>query len=453
MAINGTVITENRASGDASDQGGAGVFNAGGSIEVDGALISNNVADGDAGSGGGILNDKGTLIVLNTEISGNSCFRAGGGIEENSESGQLLILEKVILDGNSTAGAPGNGGGLHITGSGNSEIRFTLVTNNSASSTGAGLWNGSGLMLVTQSTISGNICTGSNSNQGGGGLYNLSGRLDLSNSAVVRNECTGDMASGAGIFNDNTATANISYTTISGNNCNNMGGGIYNTGESLSINASTIAMNQSSVAGGGVFAQNETILKSSIVANNSAASGSDVSGSFTSQSYNLIGTDDSDDFDEDMNDIEGSDPKLEMLDDNGGMTMTHKLQSGSPCYNTGDPDNNSMDQIGQDVFDGRRDIGSYESQEVLITSSLEEDLNSVVVSFHPNPAASNLFIETSTGDIIDRVQFRNSLGQLIMDVSIKETQDRIDLSSLSKGQYHISFFVGNKIISRNLIKL
>ena len=124
--IDGTVISENTASGNGADQGGGGIYNLnGGTIIITNATISNNVADGTAGSGGGILNDTGsTLTITNTEITGNVSNRAGGGIEDNA--GAMVTLTDVTLNNNTTNNSPGNGGGLHVTGAGTVNIPVSL---------------------------------------------------------------------------------------------------------------------------------------------------------------------------------------------------------------------------------------------------------------------------------------------------------------------------------------
>ncbi|MEZ4956231.1 MAG: hypothetical protein R2825_21915 [Saprospiraceae bacterium] len=121
----------------------------------------NNVADGMAGSGGGILNDAGaTLNISNSTISGNTSVRAGGGIEDNSGAGTTVVLTNVTLDGNTTASSPGNGGGIHITGAGDMEITGGVVSNNTASAEGGGLWNGTGIMSISGVNISANTASG-----------------------------------------------------------------------------------------------------------------------------------------------------------------------------------------------------------------------------------------------------------------------------------------------------
>ncbi len=49
------------------------------------------------------------------------------------------------------------------------------------------------------------------------------------------------------------------------------------------------------------------------------------------------------------------------------MTLTHALLAGSLAYNAGDLADTFNDQIGNGVFDARRDIGAFESQTNLLS--------------------------------------------------------------------------------------
>ncbi|HKJ56246.1 MAG TPA: hypothetical protein VJ978_09695, partial [Nitriliruptoraceae bacterium] len=84
----------------------------------------------------------------------NTSNRAGGGIEAVAGT---TDLDRVDLSGNSTGAAPGNGGGLHLTGAGTVDITDSLVVTNTAAAEGGGLWNSAtGTMTVGDTTISGN---------------------------------------------------------------------------------------------------------------------------------------------------------------------------------------------------------------------------------------------------------------------------------------------------------
>ncbi|WP_345322930.1 Ig-like domain-containing protein [Novipirellula rosea] len=247
MTINGTTIDGNTASGDGSDQGGGGIFNDGGIVNVTGnALIIGNVANGLAGSGGGILNDVGgTLSVDNSALAFNLANRAGGGIEDNSGSGLGVTLLNVNLDLNSATGmtAPGNGGGLHVTGTGDVNIFGGTVIGNTAAEEGGGLWNGGGTMIIDRTLIDGNLASGDGSDQGGGGIFNNGGNVDIDNVTISGNLADGTLGSGGGIQNVG-GSITINNSLIDGNTSTRAGGGIEdNAGTGIDITDSVIRNN------------------------------------------------------------------------------------------------------------------------------------------------------------------------------------------------------------------
>ena len=141
MTVNGSTISSNTASGVAADNGGGGVYNLNnGTLTITNATISSNIANGTAGSGGGILSDVGSFLnISNTSVTDNRSNRAGGGIE--LQAGSTATLSDVILGGNNTGvspavAAPGNGGGLHITGNGNATIINGTANGNLAANQG-----------------------------------------------------------------------------------------------------------------------------------------------------------------------------------------------------------------------------------------------------------------------------------------------------------------------------
>ncbi len=225
MTIDGTTVDGNTASGADANQGGGGVFNAGGTLTVMNATITNNIADGAAGSGGGILNDEGSLTVMDTELNGNSSMRAGGAIEDNSVAGNMLTLTNVDMMGNSTASAPGNGGGLHITGEGDSMITGGTASGNTASAEGGAYWNGTGEMTIDGTTIDGNTASGADADQGGGGIFNAGGTVIVNNAIINNNIADGAAGSGGGILNDE-GSLTVMDTELNGNSSMRAGGAI-----------------------------------------------------------------------------------------------------------------------------------------------------------------------------------------------------------------------------------
>jgi hypothetical protein len=137
-------------------------------------------------------------------------------------------------------------------------------------------------------------------------------------------------------------------STISGNSAALGGGGIFsNTSQPVSIKFSTVtgnvAANVAGSTGGGINSANTANLDHTIVAGNlrGASMRDDVSGIFNAY-YSLIG----DKRSETVNNTGGSligttalpiDANLGVLANNGGLTLTHALLSGSPALDAGDP--------------------------------------------------------------------------------------------------------------------
>jgi len=298
---------------------------------VTNALIRGNVADGASGSGGGILNNKGSLLVHDSTIAGNRSNRAGGGIEDNA--GIIVELQRVRLLKNSTGSAPGNGGAVHISGPGTVTVTGSTIAENSAAAEGGGLWNSAvGTLMVMGTTLNKNLTTASSNDvdaaiQGGGALFNDGGALTVSNSTI-----TGNMAS------------------------NGNGGGLLNAAGSSTLINVTIAGNADS---GIMAATSPVLLSNSIVANN----GTDCVGSISTGGIPNLDSDNT------CNATITGDPMLGLLRNNGGPSATLALMDGSPAIDAGDNSIcaaapvNGVDQRGVLRPQGTAcDLGAYEAK-------------------------------------------------------------------------------------------
>ncbi|MEM8556499.1 MAG: choice-of-anchor Q domain-containing protein [Bacteroidota bacterium] len=244
MTIDGTQIggaadgEANVASGDAADTGGGGVFNAGGTLNLRQVNVLANVADGAAGSGGGLLSDGGSVTIQGGVFDGNTSVRAGGGIE-TTNSAMLSVTEVTFLS-NTTGGAPGNGGAIHVTGPGMTTIVGGMAMANTAASEGGAFWNGTGTMTIDGTEIgggaqpAGNVASGAEANNGGGGLFNAGGTLIVKNAFIGNNRADGAAGSGGGILNDG-GTLQVDSTVVRSNTANRAGGGIESTGVNVPV--------------------------------------------------------------------------------------------------------------------------------------------------------------------------------------------------------------------------
>lgn len=250
LSLNQTSLKNNSAIGDDAGEGGGGLFNAG-DVDITGGVIASNLASGVAGSGGGILNASGgSLVATNTFITSNIANRAGGGIEDSSGGGTVNVrLFNSMLTGNNAGvgplavAAPGNGGGLHISGDGGALIDGGVVANNVAGSEGGGLWNSVGLMTVRNGTIvQSNTAYGDAADNGGGGIFNNGGTVNVIDSTISRNAAVGVSGSGGGVFSTDGMFRLIN-TDVLGNAANRAGGGAEIIDGGIYIFESTVSAN------------------------------------------------------------------------------------------------------------------------------------------------------------------------------------------------------------------
>ena len=449
----------NAASGADAANGGGGLFNLAGTLDVSDSYIGYNVADGASGSGGGILFVDGSGgSVTNSTIEYNSASRAGGGIEDQSGVMTTIALTDVDLLYNETGAAPGNGGGVHITGPGNMDITGGDVSYNTAASEGGGLWNGAGTMTVTDVNVTYNGASGAEGTNGGGGIFNNGGTLEVTRSLVAYNDVTGARAIGGGIHNANPGTASVFYSTISSNASAWNAGGIANAG-TLVVTGSTVGANTAANRGGGIgqaMGATTATLRSTIVGANSApVQGMQVdvaAGAYVSGGYNLIEGDDADVFPAAATDLEGSasspvNPGLQPLNNNGGMTMTHGLDCTSDAIGTGDPGLTGPDQRGLPIVI-RRDIGAHERQDVCGNNPGivgEGPVAQTSFRLYPTATSGQVTVElaiseedtAATDEGTYTFNVVSSDGRLLRTVETASPRHDLDVSGLRPGFYYV----------------
>jgi hypothetical protein len=186
---------------------GGGIWNQG-TLTISNVVVSNNQAIG----GGGMYN-SGTLIMNDSTISGNSifcnCHAQGGGLL----NGGTATLTNVTLT-NNTADTTGNfgmgswGGGICAT-SGVTTLSKVTIAGNHAKTKGFG---GGIAVALSGATLNATNCTisSNDANLGGSGIWNM-GQTTLTNATVSYNAPTGLL--------NHSGTTSLRNTIVANNNC------------------------------------------------------------------------------------------------------------------------------------------------------------------------------------------------------------------------------------------
>ncbi|WP_455202599.1 choice-of-anchor D domain-containing protein [Kaarinaea lacus] len=277
----------------------------------------------------------------------------------------------TISDGRAITGSPPRGGGIYIETGAALTLEGVVVSNNMAIS-GGGIYT-QGTLSLNRSTVSDNQISQSGSYvfAWGGGILIEGAVLTINNSTISGNSSTAvggvqAYALGSGvssldselIINNSTISGNVASASGGSSNNGAHGGGIYAyAGSNLSMLNSTVSSNTVSATGAGITEQGAGVhccdngiftLTNSIVSGNTSTAGID-------NCYRLDAVFDTNYNIEDaatcgltgIGDQSNTDPLLEALGDNGGLTQTHHLQGSSPAIDTGsDVDCPATDQRG-----------------------------------------------------------------------------------------------------------
>lgn len=461
LSLTNLVVTGNTAgSGGGIGAGSGSVGIVAGTLNIMGGEISNNFAS----SGGGVYARVANLTVNGTTISGNRAGNNGGGIAgpANTNPGaQLNLLGATFVDneagvGSSLGGPRGDGGGVwigpgisltsinHTRFVGNSAIQGgaifrnnfaaqssllvadSVITGNSATNRGGGLYNQGGVVSVMRSQFNGNTIT--NDGGTGGGIHNRQADLAISTSSIDNNSAL--LARAGGIYHSN-GDLTVSNTTIAGNSALRDAGVSATTSpgsDRISFHSSTISSNFATQGVAGLSLQGDLTIRyttitanrsavsaiaaglslggslfeveHSIIAGNTIGSGAHVDlfasgisnanfrfsliGNGTNRGLNLteapLGSPDAyGNFIGRTVEMGGQgliDPLFGPLANNGGPTRTHALLPGSPALDAGalisgpplgyDQRGNPFQRMVDGTGDGvvRIDMGAYESQGV-----------------------------------------------------------------------------------------
>ena len=323
--------------------------------------------------------------AISLAASGDSIFVAPAIYHEN-----LTITNSLAIVGSGARTTIIDGGGLHTVVSifnysnTNPQVSLAgLTIQNGGGVVGGGIRTSGALLVINQSSISGNTANpGISGASAGAGIYNDESTLIINNSSISGNTARGGTicelscrgsAQGAGIYNftyTKTATLSLTNSTVSGNRAisgklPSSGGAIGGNG-AVSLHNSTISGN-TAASGGGISGL--ATVENTIVANNP---GGNCAGTFTSRGYSLS-SDDTCNFNG-PGDMNNTDPLLGPLQNNGGQTQTMALLPGSLAIDRGNPSGCTdgqghllkTDQRGQPRPDkedvGGCDMGAYERQ-------------------------------------------------------------------------------------------
>ena len=404
---------------------GGGIYAGGqGTVSIRDSSIINNETTGTVGGytplarGGGAFfagfNNNGLAAALDvtierTQFVDNLAFSQGGAmaVRGRDTSAVNVTVSDSMIRGNSATRYQGGalwtwGIGNSVVGQSNLMVEDSTITGNTANNGGGSFsWFG-GYTRFERTTFDSNygIAYGGNAidNRGvnlqGG---QLTGRANVIDSTFSNNYGYG---LGGAIFNYDSEL-NISQATISGNTGLN-GGAIYlgtygpYVGTALeyfaAIDASTITDNYG-IAGGGLSVNDfaDFTVSNTIVSGNADASGSpdvlsianpNVANAFR---YSFVGDASGSSLVPGNPDANGNrigdavmplDAMLGPLANNGGPTLTHLPNAGSPVIDAGDPGvMGGTDQRGfARVADGRVDIGSVETGSMVVDGDFNNDM-------------------------------------------------------------------------------
>lgn len=341
-------------------------------------------------SGGAIQSQDADLRLDHVIVSGNTTTASdqnahGGGVLVRN--GRVEIRHSEIRDNVAAAGAAGGGLAVII---GEVDIRDTRIAGNDI---GGDFANGGGVNIFRADTvmvnvsIKGNTLTGERS-VGAGMSFRLGGhQLEMRNSTIADNTIAGGGtdARGGGLV-IHRATATLVNTTVSGNSVGGTGiiggGGIFvdgndtESGELELIHASVVD-NQADNGAGGIEVDTDTAnvaLHNTLVVQGEA--GQAACNGPIGTAANTLATDDS---------CTGSATAFEALGigelaDNGGSTMTHRLQVGSAAIDAAggcladfgiDADQRGQPRPGSHTTDC--DVGAFEFQGEVFADRFESN--------------------------------------------------------------------------------
>jgi CSLREA domain-containing protein len=342
-------ILDSEISGNSATDEGGGIANFVSTLTMSDSILAENES---SDVGGGLWNQiAATATLYGVTVDRNIATNEGGGIYNDNvlEINGGTIANNFASRGaglfNSDVIVPGPGDPL---GPGDATLNNVRIHSNTADDAGAGIWNG-GQFELNQSEIVVNSLPArgggmfnspdgaaylydawfdTNSAERGGGLFN-EGLIHIYRGSFTFNAAPEGM--GGAIFNNEAMPGVLlRNVTVSNNEAEAGGAGIFNHGGDMDISFSTIVHNSPDGIRGSIGSH--LAIKSSIVAyhtvNCNGVGNPSVGYNIDSQATcGFI----------EPSDMNNTDPLLGGLSLNGGINPSHEPLPGSPAVDTGDP--------------------------------------------------------------------------------------------------------------------
>lgn len=355
LTVNNSTFTGNKA----SIGGAIRILNSNLTVTAS-TFTGNKAVDSRLGNGGAIYvdgakGDNGQIIIRGSTFKSNTATAFGGAFFNSIYNNNKTTITNSLFSANSVGGGSnGQGGAIWSNGdpalgghwiinTNNTTLTInnTTLAGNTASQQGGGIWIARHLKgsVINRSTISGNTAVNS---MGGGIVQGDNGKLSILNSTISDNKGKGTYSMGAGMYIGSNAKAAITNATIANNVANWQAGGIF----------------------GGL----NVTLKDTILANNVALNGGNkwnikhnCFGPMTNGGNNLQFPKPTDKVC--TSGILIADPKLGALANNGGLTQTRALLSGSAAnrHGSGCPATDQRGVTRSKPAGSYCDIGAFEA--------------------------------------------------------------------------------------------
>ncbi len=337
-----------------------------GSVKIKDAFLVANTNDSGAGS----------LRQALTDAANHAGPDSIGFAASLANSTIHLVTQLNISDADGVVVDATSIGGLTLSGDGVSRCfslistdnltlrRLTLTAGHGAAS--GGLIISFGTLRLTDCTLSGTTTT-----LGGGAVYNQDGLFSATRCTFMGNNAReGGAVLSTTPTGSSTQLTQLTRCTFSGNTASTSGGAVHNNNGTTTLVHCTIAGNTAPATKGSGIASygdslTETIVDKCIVAGNTNSDvdfvDSSSNNSFTSAGSNVIGTGNATgDFSSTpIGDVNGVQPLLAALADNGGFTQTRALLPGSLALDRAASSTSRSDQRGVSIV-GAADSGAFE---------------------------------------------------------------------------------------------